>query len=273
MPRFGWSAHTPVALLEHDALGFGAAGDAWRPALLRSPVAAPGTAMLRARDGRVEVLTGRELARPSDRFRAVDLRRRLLTLAPQSIAVLEGVDVAVTAAIGVRTTDPVAFATSAADPDAEVYLAVQIALRDAVALAPLDAVLVRELDMRGVVAAAHEAAAGVGLTVDSVVLKDVRAPRALEAAREEAVVVDLRSRIELERARGEVKATRARLASAQMLDRSPVLARVRLLEALPPGTSLTVADGALGPAWGIGRGGSAEAGGAEASDGSDGAED
>lgn len=218
----------------------------WRRARLLSPVAEPGAVVLRSRGGRIQELRSQELARPGDLFAHVDVRRRLLALAPQTIPVRDGVEITATAVIAVRTTDVVRCVLSAANPDTEVYLAVQIALRDLVAASELDRVLLRDIDMAPVLGAARAAAAEVGLSVDDVVLKDVSAPRLLAQAREEAAVVDLRARTELERARGEVKATRARLAASQMLERSPVLARLRLIEAMPPGSRLNLGDAGLG---------------------------
>lgn len=205
---------------------------------LLSPVAAPGYAVLRTRHGKTEVLQSRAFARPGDLFLLVDTRERLLSLAPQSIATAEGIDAAVTATVTVRTADPVAAVTVTADPDAAVYLAVQIALRDLVAASPLERVLVRDLDARVLLDAAQAAGAPVGLDVSAVQIKDVQAPRRLVAAREDAMVVALESATALERARAEVKSTRARLAAAQMLEKSPTLARIREIEALPPGSTV-----------------------------------
>ncbi|MGP9695721.1 SPFH domain-containing protein [Brachybacterium sp. AOP25-B2-12] len=219
---------------------------AWRRSRLRAPVALPGHALLRSRGGRVEVLTGRPWARSGDRFCQVDLRGRLLTLAPQAIATREGVDAHVTAVVALHVADPVASVLTTDDGDAAVYLAVQIALRDQVAGIELADLLLRGLDLAPVAEAARDAAVRVGLAVDRVALKDVRAPRTLASAREEALAVELTAQADLERARAEVRATRARLAAAQLLDRSPVLARIRLLEALPAGTRLSVSDTGLG---------------------------
>lgn len=235
----GWYAHAPETA-EVDAVSA-----RWMPCLLASPVPVPGAAVLRARRGRIERLERRVMARPSDRFTEVDMRRRHLTLSPQSIATAEGIDVTVTVAITLRTLDPIASVQVASDADAEVYLAVQVALRDAVARTALDAVLVRDVDVAPLTAAARQAGAGVGIDVESVVLKDVVAPRMLAQAREEAVAEELRSATALERARAEVKATRARLAAAQMLERSPVLARLRLIEAIPPGSHVSLHESGL----------------------------
>lgn len=236
---FAWHAEAPMSLLTPS----GAVGGPWHRARLASSALVPGHVVLRSRAGQVEEMTGRELARPGDRFAEVDVRERLLTLAPQSIATAEGVDVTVTVAVTVRTADPVRALTATDDPDAAVYLAVQIALRDAVASAALDDVLVRALDTEPLLAAAREAGSRVGVEVRSVQVKDVQAPRRLAAAREDALVVDLEAATALERARGEVKATRARLAAAQMLERSPVLARIRTIEALPAGSVVRLSAG------------------------------
>lgn len=219
----------------------------WLPSPLRSPVVLPGHAVIRSRDGQLAELGGREISRPSDRYRQVDLRRRQLVMSPQSIAAAEGIDVQVTAVIVVRVEAPLAFVSAAADPDAEVYLAVQVALREAVARTAMERVLLRELDLAPVRTAADSAARQVGLAIEDVVLKDASASRQIASAREEEMLVEITSRTQMERARAEVKATRARLASAQLLERSPVLAQLRLLEALPPGTTLHL-DGMALPA-------------------------
>lgn len=217
-------------------------GGPWQRGAITSPPVAPGHVVLRSRGGRVEVLPGRAVARPGDLFAVVDVRERLLTLAPQSIATAEGVDVSVTVAVTVRAADPVLTVTATDDPDAAVYLAVQIALRDVVARTALDAVLVRDVDTAALLAAARDAGARVGVEVASVQVKDVQAPRRLAAAREEALVVELEAATALERARSEVKATRARLAAAQMLEQSPALARLRMIEALPPGSTVRLGE-------------------------------
>lgn len=239
-PDAGWFAVAPEA-----AASTGTAG--WQGAALRSPVAEPGHQVVRSRDGLLEVLRGRELSRPSDRYRQVDARRRQIVLSPQSIPTLEGVDVQVTAVVVVRVASPIAFLDGAADPDAEVYLAVQISLRDLVAQLPLEEVLVRRMDLAPVRAAADVAGRQVGLVIEDLVLKDVSASRLISSAREQELLVEITARTEMERARAEVKATRARLASAQMLERSPVLAQLRLLEALPAGTTLKIDGRGLAP--------------------------
>lgn len=212
----------------------------WQPALLRSPTPLPGHALLRQRGGTVTRLSSSEFAHPGDLFRQVDLRRRLIQIHPQSIPSSDGLDVTITLSIGVRTVDPTRYATDSQRPDDEVYLAAQIALRELVASLPLAQVIGERLDLAPVLAATRVAGEAVGVEVSTVLLKDVSPPRGYSAALEEALVSGLRSETELERARNEVKTTRARLASAKVLEQNPVLAKIRMLEALPPGSTVEV---------------------------------
>ena len=81
---------------------------------------------------------GRHRRRFRTRLLPVDLRDRLLTLPPQEIPSADGAHVRVTAAVRWAVSDPVRFLEVAVDPSATVYLAVQVALREA--LAAVDAV-------------------------------------------------------------------------------------------------------------------------------------
>lgn len=214
--------------------------DGWQPSTLRSPVAKPGHAVLRQRGGEVTRLRGRELALPDDRFLQVDLRRRLIQMHPQWIPTSDGVNVTITLALAVRTVDPVAFIADAQGPDEEIYLAAQIALREYVSGLRLEELVGTRTGVTAVLAAAQEAGAAVGVEVSSVLLKDFSLPEEYRVALQESLVSRVRAETELERARSEVKATRARLASAKVLEQNPLLAKIRLLESLPPGTTLEI---------------------------------
>lgn len=77
----------------------------------------------------------------------VDQRRRQLSFAPQRIPTAEGQDVTLTFVLTVRVSDPVAFLTAADEPDREVYLATQIALRELVATKPLAEFIGQRIDL------------------------------------------------------------------------------------------------------------------------------
>ena len=92
----------------------------------------------------------------------VDLRERLLAVAPQEVPTADGASVRVTAAVRWSVTDPVAFVEVADDPEAVVYLATQVALREALAAVETDRLARRgSLPLDEVVAAVRTAAVAV----------------------------------------------------------------------------------------------------------------
>ena len=135
-----------------------------------------------------------------------------------------------------------AFTEAHEDPVSVVYLAVQVALRDA--LSERDAeVLVRAT--RGEVterlgAAARTTAVRYGMEVLDVVVKDLLLPPELRAAYAEAVVVRRRGQAQLEAARAETAAMRSLANAAKLLDDHPALARLKLVQALPPGAKVVL---------------------------------
>lgn len=221
---------------------------AWRPSFPRSPIPLPGHVVLRSRDGEVAAMSRPGFALPTDRFVQVDQRRRHLSFAPQRIPTAEGQDVTLTFVLTVRVSDPVAFLTAADEPDREVYLAAQIALRELVSTKPLAEFIGQRIDLSPVAEAAREAGEAVGVEVlGDVHLKDLSLPHGVAEALSQAEVDKLTAASELERARTEVKITRARMGTAKVLEQNPLLAKIRLLEALPPGTTLELRDRSLEP--------------------------
>ncbi|WJY67018.1 SPFH domain-containing protein [Corynebacterium auris] len=217
--------------------------EAWQPSFPRSPVPRPGHIVLRSRNGEVTALRRPGLARPSDLFQQVDQRRRQLSFAPQRIPTAEGLDVTLTFVLTVRVADAVRYVSASADPASEVYLAAQIALRELISTTQLSELIGTRIDLSPVASAAATAGLDVGLAVeDEVHLKDLSLPYAVSEALSQAEVDKLTAAADLERARTEVKITRARLGTAKVLEQNPLLAKIRLLEALPPGTTLEVRD-------------------------------
>jgi regulator of protease activity HflC (stomatin/prohibitin superfamily) len=173
----------------------------------------------------------------------VGLRERLDTVAPQEVLTADGVSVRVTAAI--RWSVAVAFVERADDPLAAVYLAVQLALRESLAATEVDVVVRRartELDA-SLLAAARAAGGTVGVDVRDVVVKDVILPPDLRAAYAELVATRTRGQARLEAARAETAALRSMANGAKLLDEHPALARLRLVEALPPGSTVELLAG------------------------------
>jgi regulator of protease activity HflC (stomatin/prohibitin superfamily) len=185
---------------------------------------------------------GRHRVRRRASYVRVDRREQLGQTAPQDVLSADGVSVKVTAAYAWSVADPVVFHEVAAQPDALVYLAVQVALREALAELDVDAVVTsgRRSVAESVTSAAAAAGATVGVGVREVVLKDVILPPELRVAYAELVTARQKGKAQLEAARAETAALRSLANGAKLLDEHPALAKLRLVQALPYGSSLKV---------------------------------
>ncbi|BDD83414.1 hypothetical protein TPB0596_31770 [Tsukamurella pulmonis] len=170
----------------------------------------------------------------------VVVAERLIAVAPQEIVTAESVPVRVSMTMRVRVADPVAFIERAADPDAVVYLAAQIALRETVGGIGIDDLVRRTTAVDGeAVRAAVSAAAGtVGVEVLAVVVKDIVLPPEIRRAAVDLITAKARGTARLEEARSETAALRALANAGRMLDASPALARLRMIEAAPAGATI-----------------------------------
>lgn len=204
----------------------------------------PHERVLAYRDGRLSSLLGpgRHRRRTRTELVRVDVRDRIVTLAPQEVLTSDGVSLRVTAALVWAVADPVAFHERAESPDAVVYLAAQLGLREALAGLDVESVLTggRRTVAEQVTATAAVAGEPVGITVREAVLKDVLLPAELRSAYAELVSARQRGKAQLEAARAETAALRSLANGAKLLDEHPALARLRLVQALPYGSSLKV---------------------------------
>ena len=199
---------------------------------------------LRYRHGVLEQVlpAGRHRRLRGQRLVVLDLRQRLLQLAPQEVLTSDGVSVRVSAVVRWSVGDPVAFAEVSDDPAATVYLAAQVALRDALATLTTDEVVGRgaALPAASITAATAEVSRRVGADVAEVVVKDVIVPVELRAAAAELATARRRGEAQLEAARAETAALRSLANGAKLLDAHPALARLRLVQSAPPGTRIVL---------------------------------
>jgi len=200
--------------------------------------------VLEYRDGKlVRVLEpGRYRLRSRTKHVRVTRRERLGQTAPQDVLTADGVSLKVTAAYVWSVSDAVTFYEASGNPDAVVYLAVQVALREALAGLEVDAVLTtgRRTVAESGTSAAAAAGVEVGVAVREVVLKDVILPPELRAAYAELVSARQKGKAQLEAARAETAALRSLANGAKLLDEHPALAQLRLVQALPYGSQLKV---------------------------------
>jgi regulator of protease activity HflC (stomatin/prohibitin superfamily) len=199
---------------------------------------------LRYRHGVLEQVlpAGRHRRLRGQRLVVLDLRERLAQIAPQEVLTSDGVSIRVSAVVRWAVGDPVGFAEISDDPAATVYLAAQIALRDALASLTADEVVGRgaTLPSARITAATAEVARRVGAEVVEVVVKDVIVPVELRAAAAELATARRRGEAQLEAARAETAALRSLANGAKLLDAHPALARLRLVQSAPPGTRIVL---------------------------------
>jgi regulator of protease activity HflC (stomatin/prohibitin superfamily) len=175
----------------------------------------------------------------------VDLRERVVTLAPQEVLTSDAVSLRVTVALRIVVTDAVAYVEKASDPVAAVYLAAQIALRDMVSGISAEDVMRRSarIDAAAIATAARAAGAATGVDVLEAFVKDVIIPQEIRAAAMQLVTAKTRGAAQLEAARAETAALRALANAGKLLDAHPALAQLRLVQQIPYGSRVVLALG------------------------------
>lgn len=177
-----------------------------------------------------------ELARAA--YDVLDVRERMDLVPAQELLTADGVTVKVSAVWAWTVGDPVVFTEKVRDPVHAVYVAIQLALRDALATQEAEALVraPRTGLATGFTDTVARAATEVGIRLIDVVVKDVVLPADLRAAYAELVIGRHRAQAQLEAARAETAALRSLANGAKLLDDHPSLAQLRLVQALPPGS-------------------------------------
>jgi regulator of protease activity HflC (stomatin/prohibitin superfamily) len=179
----------------------------------------------------------------------VDLRERLITLAPQEVLTSDAVSLRITVALRIAVTDAVAYIEKADDPVAGVYLAAQIALRDIAAGLAAEDIMRRStrIDAAAIRDAARDAGTRTGIDVLDAYVKDVIVPAEIRTAAMQLVTAKTRGAAQLEAARAETAALRALANAGKLLDAHPALARLQLVQHVPHGSRVVLAMGGADP--------------------------
>jgi regulator of protease activity HflC (stomatin/prohibitin superfamily) len=175
----------------------------------------------------------------------VDLRERVLTLAPQEVLTSDAVSLRITLALRLAVTDAVRYVEAAADPLAAVYLAAQIALRDNVSGISAEDVMARDarVDAAAITAAAAAAGARSGVEILDTYVKDVIVPAEIRTAALQLVTAKACGAAQLEAARAQTAALRALANAGKLLDAHPALAQLQLVQHVPYGSRVVLAVG------------------------------
>jgi regulator of protease activity HflC (stomatin/prohibitin superfamily) len=201
---------------------------------------------LRYRRGRYERQLGpggHWLLGPGLRVDRIDARRRLMVVGSQEVLTSDSIQLRVSAVLAYRVVDAPRALHEVESYEQELHVAAQLALRTVVGEATAEDLLEQRLDHGGrLKELVSERAAGLGLEVFEVDVRDVMLPGDVKAAFAEVLRARAEGRAALERARGESAALRNLANAARALEGNPALMNLRLLQAITqdqgvPGTT------------------------------------
>jgi regulator of protease activity HflC (stomatin/prohibitin superfamily) len=196
------------------------------------------------RDGRLEkaLPTGRHRVRLRRRELArFDLRPSATVVPGQELLTADGLSVRLSLVVRSRVAAPRTAHEAVQDPWAELYTAVQVALRTEVASRSLEELLAGRDGLGDAVReAASPAAEAIGRVLERVDVRDVMVPAELRQATLRVVTARQEGLAALERARGETAALRSLANAARLAQDTPALLALRTLRAVETGNATVV---------------------------------
>jgi regulator of protease activity HflC (stomatin/prohibitin superfamily) len=191
------------------------------------------------RDGKLQqpLATGPHwLFKPRDRVAFFDRRRTLAYILGQEVLTSDSIGIKLSLVAEYRIVDAVKMVTAVADHREQVHIALQTALRQAVAGRTLDVLLAGRGDIAGEArTAAASGLEAIGLAVDGAWLRDIMLSKELRSSYADVVTAKKEGEAALERARGESAALRNLANAAKLLKNNPDLINLRLLQAVSAG--------------------------------------
>ena len=163
----------------------------------------------------------------------VDTRRTALGLSGQEMLTADAISLRLNVAAEYRIANAAVAVHTVADYKAALYTGLQILLREEVQARSLEALLADRTALSGaLLERGTPEAAALGLELVTVGVKDVILPGDVKRMLSQEVEAQRAGRAALVAAREETAATRAKANTAQLLEGSPVLLRLREIETL-----------------------------------------
>ncbi|WP_338871739.1 slipin family protein [Myxococcus stipitatus] len=200
-------------------------------------MAAEGSVVLRYVDGALDAVlpAGRHAAWTVARkvqLAAIDLRERLLHVTGQEVMTKDRVTLRLNLSTAFRVADARRLAVVARTPDDILYLAMQLAAREAVASRTLDELLAsREVVAEGLFAEVKGRAESVGLELLRFGIKDIVLPGEMKELLNRVIQAQKEAEANVITRREETAATRSMAQTAKVLAENPLLVRLKELEA------------------------------------------
>lgn len=199
--------------------------------------AAAGCAALRYVDGQLDAVlpAGRHAAfcvAKKVTFAVIDLRERLLAVQGQDVMTRDRVTLRLNVSAAFKVSNVERLAMVARAPDELVYLALQLAAREAVAARTLDELLASRESLGSELAGAVKARAqAVGLELVELGVKDLILPGEMKALLNRVIEAQKAAEANVITRREEVAAVRSMAQTAKVLTENPLLLRLKELEA------------------------------------------
>jgi len=163
----------------------------------------------------------------------VSLQQRSAIISDQAILTADKIEVRVSLVAQYAVTDPVAAVNTVENYGGQLYLDLQLTLRDTVAGYTVDALLeARSALADALLAGVAPTAAKYGITLHRVGIRDIVLPGKVRDIFMQEVEADRAGRANLIRARHEVAAARARANTAKILSENPHVVRMQEIDAL-----------------------------------------
>ncbi len=199
--------------------------------------AAEGTVAVRYVDGQLEAVlpAGRHAAWNTMRtvqLVVVDLRERLLHITGQEVMTKDRVSLRLNLSATFRVNDAKKLAMVARAPDDVLYLAMQLAVRDAVTTRTLDELLASREELPKVMSPlVSERALSLGLQLVELGIKDLILPGEMKELLNKVIQATKEAEANVILRREETAATRSLAQTAKVLSENPLLIRLKELEA------------------------------------------
>lgn len=178
-------------------------------------------------------------------IRRMDARPTMLPIDGQEILTADGVTAKVSLVARYVLGDPVAAVTGDADYWTTLRLHLQLALRDSVSRRTLEEALAARREIGPEVREACAAPmAFIGIELLDVEIRDVMLPAEVRRAYAGIVAARKQGEADLERVRAETASLRALANAGRLLEDSPGLGQLRVLQALGEGSGHTIVFGA-----------------------------
>ncbi len=198
--------------------------------------AAAGCTVVRTVDGALDAVLGEGRFAAWTALRrvtlaAIDLRERLLAVQPQEVMTQDRVTLRLTLALSYRVADVRRLAAVARDPEASLYLALQLAAREAVAARTLDQLLAAREELAAELRkSVEERAAAIGASVLELGIKDLVLPGEMKALLNRVIEAQKAAEANVISRREETAAARSMAQTAKVLAENPLLLRLKELE-------------------------------------------